>query len=194
MVDVQAGIPAGTEEKAAELYWEAFGAKLGRVMGPRDKALAYINRVLDPTHALSAVAPDGTLLGVVGFKTNKSALVGGTFEDMAAIYGAFGATWRGLLVSLLERDTENERFLMDGIFVAPEARGQGVGSALLHAIMEEARTRGYASVRLDVIDTNPRARALYERHGFEPHNTSHLGVLKPVFRFGSATTMVRQLT
>ena len=194
MIHVQAGLPAGTEEKEAELYWEAFGAKLGRVMGPRDKALAFINRVIDPSHALSAVAEDGTLLGVAGFKTHQSALVGGTFEDMTAIYGTFGAIWRGALVSLLERDTENERFLMDGIFVAPEARGQGVGTALLDAIVEEARRRGYASVRLDVINTNPRARALYERHGFAPQGTSHLGVLKPIFRFDHATTMVRQVS
>lgn len=193
MFHIQPGLPDGSEETAVALYWEAFGAKLGRVMGPRDKALAFIHRVLDPTHAISAVAPDGTLLGVVGFKTHQSALVGGTFTDMQAIYGTFGATWRAVLISLLERDTENKRFLMDGIFVAPEARGQGVGTALLDAIMAEAQARGYDSLRLDVINTNPRARALYERHGFQARNTQYLGPLKALFRFDSATTMVRDL-
>ena len=48
----------------------------------------------------------------------------------------------------------------------PAARGQGVGTALLKAIIAEGRRRGYAEVRLDVIDTNPRATALYERIGF----------------------------
>ncbi|MEL6641804.1 MAG: GNAT family N-acetyltransferase [Pseudomonadota bacterium] len=193
MMHIQAGLPIGTEEQAAALYWEAFGEKLGRVMGPHDKALAFIRRVLDPTHAISAVGPSGELLGVAGFKTHESALVGGSFEDMTAIYGWIGSVWRAVLVSFLERDTENERFLMDGIFVAPEARGKGVGSALLNGIMEEARKRGFESVRLDVIDTNPRARALYERHGFKAHNTSEMGLLAPIFRFESATTMVRVL-
>lgn len=193
MVRIQAGLPAGTEAQAAALYWDAFGEKLGRVMGPTDKALAFILRVLDPTHAISAVSPTGDLLGVAGFKTHESALVGGSFEDMTAIYGWFSSVWRASIISFLDRDTENKRFLMDGIFVAPQARGQGVGSALLLGIMDGARTRGYDGVRLDVINTNHRARALYERHGFQPTGTSEMGILTPIFRFSSATTMVCDL-
>ena len=194
MITIQPGLPAGAEDTAAALYWEAFGTKLTRVMGPPDKALAFILRVLDPTHAISAVDASGDLLGVVGFKTSKSALVGGTFADMRAIYGLPGAVWRAALISLLERDVENERFLLDGIFVAPKARGRGVGSALLEAVMQEAKRRGYESLRLDVINTNPRARALYERHGFHAKGTHHLTLLRPLFRFDSATTMVRDLS
>lgn len=193
MVTIQAGLPPDAHALAAELYWEAFGKKLGRVMGPRDKALAFVRRVLDPSHAISAIGPSGQLLGVAGFKTIEGALVGGTFADMCAVYGRASAIWRAALISLLERDTENKRFLMDGIFVTADARGQGVGSALLEAICAEAQTRGYTSVRLDVINTNPRARALYERQGFQALQTQHLGFLKVLFRFDSATTMVRDL-
>jgi RimJ/RimL family protein N-acetyltransferase len=47
-------------------------------------------------------------------------------------------------------------------------------------------------VRLDVIDTNPRARALYERKGFVATGEQKLGPLKPVFGFSSATTLIKQ--
>jgi ribosomal protein S18 acetylase RimI-like enzyme len=190
---IQNGIPDGAEAQAAALYWEAFGEKLGIVMGPRQQALGYIARVLDPTHAISATDERGKLLGVVGFKTIDGALVGGDYSDLTAIYGHIGALWRAGLLSLLDRDIDNKRFLMDGIFVEPTARGQGVGSALLSAIMGEGRARGYPSLRLDVIDTNPRAKALYERHGFVPHDTSTLGPLKHIFKFQSVTTMIKTL-
>jgi len=190
---IEMGIPQGAEAQAAALYWSAFGEKLGRVMGPDAKAIAYIRRVLDPTHAISAIDDDGTLMGVVGFKTDKSALVDGDYKDFVAIYGHLGAMWRAALLALLERDTENRRFLMDGIFVAPDARGQGIGSALLLAIMNEGRKRGYTSLRLDVIDTNPRAKSLYERQGFVATKTEELGPLKHIFKFKSATTMVKSL-
>ena len=190
---IQNGIPDGAEAEAAALYWDAFGEKLGIAMGPRKKGLAYILRVLDPSHAISAVDDSGALLGVVGFKTYNGALVGGDYSDITAIYGHFGGLWRAGLLSLLDRDIENKRFLMDGIFVAPHARSQGVGSALLHAIMEEGRTRGYPSLRLDVIDKNTRAKALYERHGFKSLKTSGLGPLKHIFKFQSATTMIKAL-
>jgi GNAT superfamily N-acetyltransferase len=190
---IENGIPTGANAQAAALYWEAFGEKLGIVMGPNDKALAFINRVIDPTHAISAMDDNGVLLGVVGFKTSKGALVGGDYSDLTAVYGHAGAIWRAGLLAMLDRDVENERFLMDGIFVEPNARGHGVGSALLIAIMNEGRKRGYPSLRLDVIDKNSRARALYERHGFKSLETKSLGPLRHIFKFQSATTMVKTL-
>lgn len=186
---------AETERAAiAALYWEAFGQKLGRTLGPGRKALPFVAAVLNPSHAICARDADGTLLGVAGFKTVDGALVGGDFADLSRHYGLFGALWRILLLGLLERDSEDRRFLMDGIFVAPAARGRGVGSRLLEAIAQEAAERGYAEVRLDVVEGNDRARALYERRGFHAVGTQRLGPLAWVFRFRSATTMVRRLS
>lgn len=45
-------------------------------------------------------------------------------------------------------------------------RGRGVGTALLAALINEARARGLAGLSLSVEDANP-ARRLYERAGFE---------------------------
>lgn len=191
---LQHPIPQYAVSQAAVLYWQAFAAKLNATMGPAHKGEAFVNRVFDTSHGISAHAPDGELLGVVGFKTSKGALVGGAFSDLRAIYGFWGAVWRGLLLHALERDIENERFLMDGVFVAAPARGKGVGTALIDAICVEAAKRGYKEVRLDVIDSNPRAKALYVRHGFAPTKTDHIGPLRFVFGFSSATTMVKTLT
>lgn len=189
---VQSGIPEQHLDAAAELYWQAFGKKLGKVLGPNDKAIAFVRRVINPAFGLSATDGD-KLLGVAGFKTFDGALVDGTFRDVTAIYGWLGAIWRVALLALLERDVENERFLIDGIFVGQQARGQGVGSALLHEIYAQGHKRGYREVRLDVIDANPRAKALYFREGFVEVKTDHLGPLASVFGFKSATTMVRPL-
>lgn len=190
---IQQGIRPQDRRRASQLYWQAFGAKLQLPMGPETKALAFVERVLDPQHAICALDAQGNLMGVVGFKTHRGALVGGDFSDLWAIYGLFGAIWRTALLLLLERDTENERFLMDGIFVAPEARGLGVGTALLNAVTDEAAKRGFDKIRLDVIDTNPRARALYEREGFVATKTQSLGLLRHIFGFASATTMIRSV-
>lgn len=192
-MNISPGIPKSDIPLAAALYWEAFGPKLKVPLGPKPRGLAFVIRVIDPSHAISAHAADGTLLGVAGFKTAQGALVGGSFDDLRAIYGLFGATWRSGLLRLLERDTENARFLMDGIFVTAGARGKGIGTALLDAITHEACHRGYTEVRLDVIDQNHRARALYEREGFTAIGTTNLGLLRHIFGFTAATTMVRKV-
>ena len=191
---IRQGVDEAHRREAAALFWNAFGEKLAVPLGPKPKALSFVERVFRPDHGISAVADDGSLLGVAGFKTNKGALVDGKFSDLRAIYGLFGASWRAILLSLLERDIENQRFLMDGIFVAENARGKGVGSALLNAVCAEGKRRGYSEVRLDVIDSNPGARALYERFGFVANKTDNLGPLRYIFGFSSATTMVFDLS
>lgn len=55
-----------------------------------------------------------------------------------------------------------------GLWVAPQARGTGVGEALVSSVIAWARAAGYRSVRLDVGDTNAHAVRLYERIGFAP--------------------------
>ena len=52
------------------------------------------------------------------------------------------------------------------IAVVPSARGKGVGSALLHALLGRARSAGYPSISLSVDRNNAGAIELYERHGF----------------------------
>ncbi len=51
------------------------------------------------------------------------------------------------------------------IGVAAEARGQGIGGALLNALMEMARQQGYRRLSLSVDRGNP-ALQLYQRQGF----------------------------
>jgi ribosomal protein S18 acetylase RimI-like enzyme len=192
-ISIQHGLPAHLRDDAARLYWQAFGGKLGRVLGPDRLAFRLLEKVMRSDHAIVALSEDGALLGLVGFKSPDGAFAGGGLGDLRSVYGLFGSLWRAGLLWLLERDLDNDRFLMDGICVADTARGQGVGTALLDAICAEGRRRGYPSVRLDVIDANTRARALYERQGFVPTRTSQIGLLRLVFGFSAATTMVRKL-
>ena len=50
--------------------------------------------------------------------------------------------------------------------VNPVRWGEGIGTALLTALVDEAARRGCAEVLLEVREDNPRARRLYLRHGF----------------------------
>lgn len=189
-VEIARGLPAGLRAEAVRLYWQAFGGKLGTVIGPEPRALAFLDRVMRADHAFVALE-DGRLLGMVGFKTPRGSFAGGAMADLVAVYGWFGALWRAGLLELLNREVDNERFLLDGICVAAEARSRGIGARLLAAIEDEAVARGYAAVRLDVIGENWRARALYERQGFKVVRTARLGLLRHVFGFGSSLTMVK---
>ena len=182
-IELRQGFPEDQRNIVAGLFWQAFKGKLAPVMKPEAKAIAFLASVADPDHVISAVRADGTVLGIAGFKTDRGAFIGGELSDLQAVYGWVGGLWRGLLLSLLERDLSPGVLLMDGIVVSEAARGQGIGTRLLAAIKDEARSRGCASVRLDVIDSNPKAKALYEREGFQAGSRSELGPLRHLFGF-----------
>lgn len=192
-VTIRSGLPDDLRGQAAALYWQAFGGKLGRVLGPGARALAYFNRVIRLDHCVAALDEGGRLVGVAGFKTPSGSFVGGRWSDLAAVYGPLGGCWRWFLWWAISREVDNDRFLVDGICVDPAWRGRGVGGALLAALCREGTARGYCSIRLDVVAENPRARALYERYGFQPLHTHRLGPIRYLFGFSAATTMTRVL-
>ena len=82
------------------------------------------------------------------------------------------------VLRLLQSEVDNARFLIDGICVASNARGRGIGTALIAALCDEGRARGYTAIRLDVIDSNLRAKALYQRLGFEVLHSETIGPLR----------------
>lgn len=53
------------------------------------------------------------------------------------------------------------------MYVRPEYRRQGVGRALLHAIVSEAQQIGYSKLRLDSAPFAKAAQALYHSVGFQ---------------------------
>ncbi|MGY1762638.1 GNAT family N-acetyltransferase [Geodermatophilus sp. SYSU D00779] len=55
---------------------------------------------------------------------------------------------------------------VNGLAVDPAVQRRGVGRALLVAAVEEARRRGARRLTLNVLATNPGARALYADCGF----------------------------
>lgn len=84
-------------------------------------------------------------------------------------FGAFdGQSLVGTVRLGLEtrRKTRHKATLLS-VYVAPEARGQGVARALLEAALHQARELGVEDVVLGVTVGNTAARALYASLGFE---------------------------
>lgn len=52
---------------------------------------------------------------------------------------------------------------LDDLYVDPAARGSGAAEALLRAVAEEGRSRGWSVIRWITAEDNYRARGLYDR-------------------------------
>jgi ribosomal protein S18 acetylase RimI-like enzyme len=65
--------------------------------------------------------------------------------------------------------------LLEDLFVGAEARGSGLGRALLDLVIERARERNCRRIELDVNDNNDAALALYRSAGFDNHDARYGG-------------------
>ena len=66
-------------------------------------------------------------------------------------------------------DADAERGIVHNLYVVPEARGEGIGSALLDAAEEALIEMGADVLAIEALWDNGDARRLYEERGYEPH-------------------------
>jgi [ribosomal protein S18]-alanine N-acetyltransferase len=94
-------------------------------------------------------------------------------DDRGAIAG-----YAGLLVAAAQADVLT-------LAVAADRWGQGIGSALLEALLAEAERRKCTEVFLEVRTDNTRAQRLYRRYGF-----GQIGVRKGYYQPSGADALV----
>ncbi|MHB0858126.1 MAG: GNAT family N-acetyltransferase [Anaerolineae bacterium] len=149
----------------AAIYWEAFGRKLKPLLGKRDRVLRVLERDLRPSAAFGAYRA-GELVGIAGVTVDEERLLDPHTATYVDEYGWLkGRVLAGMMRYVYRMPYEGEVYL-SALAVKPEARGQGVGTALLNEVLAYAQELGKSTIGLEVIDTNPGARRLYERMGF----------------------------
>ena len=88
------------------------------------------------------------------------------FDDACEHAVVFDALGRALATGRLLPDGHIGRMA-----VLKAARGQGLGSAVLLALMSEATKKGFVQV---VLSAQTHAQGFYERHGFKPEGVEYL--------------------
>ncbi len=56
--------------------------------------------------------------------------------------------------------------LLDEMYVVPDLRGQGIGSAIIDGLMTTCAARGVDLIEINVDEGDADAQRFYERHGF----------------------------
>ncbi len=185
----QSGLPEAHYDAAARLYDDAFGAKFALAVPDRERRIDLLRKCLMGEHAIVALA-DERLVGIAGYHSPAGSLTGGiVLSSLLGYLGLLRGIRAALVFGFYERRPDTHELVMDGIAVSEDYRGCGIGTRLLEEVAAFGRANDFAHVRLDVVDTNPGARRLYERCGFVPVNTQRFGYLRWLFGFGASTEM-----
>jgi GNAT superfamily N-acetyltransferase len=97
-------------------------------------------------------------------------------ETLATFVAKAGGCDVGLARGARADHSHDAGYLLS-MWVAPEARRRGIGSDLIDAVVDWARTEGLARLLLDVGEANAPAIALYTRKGFVRNGVT--GMLPP---------------
>jgi ribosomal protein S18 acetylase RimI-like enzyme len=109
--------------------------------------------------ARPSVAEEASLFGTVMKAVADGEMVAAVAEEGGAVVGTCTVQRKG-------RHLEDRHVGVLAVAVYPDARGRGIGDALLAQALE--RCRGvFEIVELTVVSINERAIRLYRKHGFE---------------------------
>ena len=86
-------------------------------------------------------------------------------EDIAVFLLAFDADGDALGCGAL-RALDTGSAEVKRMYVVPESRGSGVAAAILAALEDTAREKGWATLKLETGDAQPDAIRFYEREGY----------------------------
>ena len=182
-ISYRVGLPEKYRNSAVDLYEEAFGQKFAVAIPSKEKRILFLKKCFVLDYVIGAVYKD-KLIGIAGFQTPEGSLTGGiTYSELLSELGVFKGNWAAVIFDLYERKAASKELIMDGIAVHFEARGKGVGGLFLTEITKYAKEHKFNSVRLDVIDINSKAKALYERMGFKSVKTESYPYLKWLLGF-----------
>src|SRR3954471_23553471 len=154
--------PAGWEAAAVIRYVRAHEAE--RVKALRLRALAADPEGFSSTYEVEAAKPDEWWEMIAGLSESGE-------EQRTFVATDDAGRWLGFI--LIRRDDEHPPdAVINATWVAAEARGRGIATALTRACVDWAAERGFPAIAVAAVIGNEAARRTYEAAGFEPASTA----------------------
>ncbi len=183
---LQIAIRAGQQEDApalARLYVEAFGSKIAWAFGKHADRMADLvaDLLLHDQMRLSetlVAEVEGQVAGMAVLRRDH--MHRPNWRKVWRLARRHVRGWRVLTATFIMSAMCSNlctptRSYLESLAVDARYRGQGIGTLLLERCFEESRQAGKREISLHVVDTNPRAKQLYERMGFRTLRTERLG-------------------
>jgi ribosomal protein S18 acetylase RimI-like enzyme len=116
--------------------------------------------------AFTPLLPDGHRLPDPQPQRMRDRIAGG---EVSVLVAEPEGELAGFVACGPSRDPEPEPGVgeVQSFFVGAGRWGRGIGRALMAAALEDLRRRGYAAATVWSFDSNERANAFYESHGFQ---------------------------
>ncbi len=185
-------LPVDFVDAAAALYLSALADKLVPLFGTGRRARQALAAAFERRLGIAAVDHD-RLVGILGIQVEQIGFMNVRLSSLTPHYGCCSSLWRLALLSVLHYAPHPDEAYIDGVAVSPAYRGRCIGTGLIRSLEAWARGQGLSMLSLEVVDSNPKARRLYDRIGFQTVQEKSAWPIGSFFGFQSSVKMVKQL-
>lgn len=188
-MEVKSGLPSNLTYQAVDIFSESFKDKFVYILGDGTYSTD-VYKLLLSSDNIFYVEENGVLLGLLIFmkETSKSTI---TFKKLIKIMGYIKGFATRIKLSPMNHIPEKSDLYIHFIAVAPNMRGQGIGSKLIKEAIRTASDSKQKSVSLQVVNANGRAKNLYEKMGFKTIKSDNLYPINKLYKwdFNAIETM-----
>jgi ribosomal protein S18 acetylase RimI-like enzyme len=194
MIEITEALPESDRTRAGQIYYEAFRRKLQPLVGQPAPTTLVLSAGLDLGMTFGAYV-NGELLGIAGLHSQAGifshVVLRDSLEHLGLLRGMFA--WVVLNLFGLGANCPPGELRIAALAVDARARGKGIGSRLLEAVLDKGRLEGYQAVRLEVVEPNTGARQLYERFGFSLVATHSYPIKESWLGFSRDHVMIKRV-
>lgn len=161
------------KKEAAQILYDAFKLKFIHAWlhnKSEGKTFLFLEEGLSFEYGIFAIQNE-RVIGLLGLDLGKGKrFLNFPFHTFLSTYGFLGGIIRYLIHFLetifINSPANKMQSRVYPLAVSPDYRGKGVGSKLLTAFEEHSKELRNKTIALEVVDTNPRAKMLYEKEGY----------------------------
>lgn len=155
-------------DQMAEIIKDGFYSKFSFILGEGNDFLESVKIIINRDLCYGLLDGD-RLKGIAVLKDKSTKAIVYPFKKLRRILGFFRGVKACIMLKLIfNMGTINESTLkLELLSVDKEFRGEGIGHKFLDKIEALAREKFLKKISLEVIDTNPRAKKLYEKFGYK---------------------------
>ena len=181
-------------EAFSDKFGAAFGAR-GAERGVEAMAEAWRRQGVSALRGMFVAVVDEQVVGTISLRTWEMGSESSGAAELAFhnVLGAWGALRSIFALSLLEHRIDRSEGYITDVAVQSAYRRQGIASALLERVEQEARLRGKRFLGLYVSASNKGAQRIYERAGFVRRRTRRSWTAGWMLRQHAWLYMVKEL-
>ncbi len=180
-------------EQALEIFYYSFEQKIRPLIHPKEKAIRLYSLAINQNRVYYALK-NKKAVGIIGLQYDNMDFISYGFDIIRKHFSFFRSLYLYLMLNIMKMRLEEDTIRVDSIAVADQYRGEGIGTMLINKAIKIAKDRGYKEMILEVVNTNPRAKKLYESMGFRQKKHMKFYFLTRSFGFSSAYVMLMKLT